>query len=238
VQRDARTYSEQEVLAALRASIAGEVQVELVDHCRTPIPRGQLSFPWRAAESSICGGGNPEFVWRGQAQFAVNRSMPFWAKVRLKAVRKRVYGIKDIPAKSLLRTEDLRAEEAVGLPSCAGALESMESIDGMESIRRIPAGVTIKSSDLRRPYDVVSGDQIRVEARSESSRVQFTAKAVGHGRKGDTILVQDSVRRRLFRARVTGRKIADVDMGVLVASQPNRRAVERRADALDSSELR
>lgn len=85
------------------------------------------------------------------------------------------------------------------------------------------------------PFDVASGDLVRIQAVSESSRVEFTAKAVTHGRKGDMILIQDTAHRRTFRARVTGRRVADVDMEVLVASKPNRLRVERGSPVVNSS---
>jgi flagella basal body P-ring formation protein FlgA len=234
VQRDLTPYTKGEILAALRSALPPGVQVELADYCRTPVPKGQLSFDWSAIAPSTCGRGRPELIWRGQARFSPNRSVPFWAIVRLTAERKRIYSVSEIPAKSLLKSEDLRQERAPGSPLCNGVVESIESIEGMESIRRIPAGMTLLSADLRLPFDIASGDLVRVQAVSESSRVEFPAKAVTHGRKGDMILIQDSAQRRIFRARVTGRRTADVDMEVLVASKPNRLHVERGSPVVNS----
>ncbi|MBX7133911.1 MAG: flagellar basal body P-ring formation chaperone FlgA [Fimbriimonadaceae bacterium] len=234
VQREVTSYSKQEVLAALRSVVPAGVQLELADYCRTPVPKGQLSFEWSSIAASTCGSGSPELVWRGQARFPVNRSMPFWAVVRIAVQRARIYSVSEIPARTLLKREELRQEWAPAAAFCVGQVESLESIEGMESIRRVPAGAALLSTDLRIPDDITSGDLVRVQAASDASKLEFTAKAVTRGRKGDMILISDLAHRRVFRARVIGRGIVDVDMDVLVASKPNRRRVEPGGPAVNS----
>lgn len=116
VQRDVSSYTKEEILAALRSAVPPGVQVDLADYCRTLVPKGQLSFQWRAIAPSTCGRGRQELLWRGQARFSPNRSAPFWVIVRLTTERTRVYSVSDIPAKTLLKSEDLRQERAPGPP--------------------------------------------------------------------------------------------------------------------------
>lgn len=238
VERPTKPYTRDEVLSALRASVPVGVQVDLIDFSALAMPKGHLLFDWRTIEPAVCRLGESGLVWRGRARFAVNRSLPFWANVKLFTEHNRVLAVRDIPPRAALRSEDLRQERSTGPPQCHGVVDTVEAATGMESTRRIPAGATIRATDLRKPYDVMNGDRILVEAISDSSRLQFTATAVSRGYKGEVILVQDATHRRVFRARVTGRKAANVDMEVLVASRQNRPAVERSVGSASPGGLR
>jgi flagella basal body P-ring formation protein FlgA len=226
VERKTLAYTKADVLSCLRNSLPAGVRVELIDHCRTPLPPGELRFDWRSIAANPCSGQTRPITWRGQALFSNKRSLPFWVIVRLSVERMRVFAASDVPPRTILKAEDVRREATSGSPFCRGEVGSVELAQGKETIRRIRAGVSILNSDLREPIDVMNGELIEVSASTESTRLQFTAKAVSRGRKGEVILVNDMAHRRVFRARVTGRNTANVEMDVLVASKPNRIALE------------
>lgn len=74
---------------------------------------------------------------------------------------------------------------------------------GQQTTRALRAGDTIKASNLSAPQVIAKGDHVTVTAVSDGISVSTAGTAMGNGRVGEQIRVQNNKTERVIKARVT-----------------------------------
>jgi flagella basal body P-ring formation protein FlgA len=101
------------------------------------------------------------------------------------------------------------------------ALDSVESLIGMEVRRPMPAGSIVFSDAVQSPILVKRGDLITVTSQSSGIRVRITAKALQDRSQGELVQVESLDTKEKYVARVVGmREAAIVAIGPAAASGP------------------
>ncbi|MEX0603202.1 MAG: flagellar basal body P-ring formation chaperone FlgA [Marinobacter sp.] len=103
-----------------------------------------------------------------------------------------------------LREEMISRSEVVINSIRRGAIKKLEDLIGMEISRPINAG-TVFTPDLVSAPDAVSrGDHVIIIARSGNFSVQSRGKALGNGRIGEQVRIENLSSSRTLRARIIG----------------------------------
>jgi len=203
LERAVAPLVDEQVMEALERAVGREgVRIELVDFYRRPLPRGRLEFDRAGLMAPAAPGGVS--LWRGRLRYDGNRTLPVWAKVRLKAPGRRVVAAANLAPGRPIQASEVRLEEGEWFPFAEPALESLEAAVGKLPRRWIPAGAVLYARLLAAPREVERGDQVVVEVLSGGAQLRFAARAETGGRTGDSILVRSAVNHRRIAARVEG----------------------------------
>jgi flagella basal body P-ring formation protein FlgA len=110
------------------------------------------------------------------------------------------------------------------------ALDSVETLIGMEVRRPMPAGSIVFSDAVQSPILVKRGDLITVTSQSAGIRVRITAKALQDRSQGELVQVESLDTKAKFDARVVGlREAAIVAIGpAAVSGQMSQTETARR----------
>jgi flagella basal body P-ring formation protein FlgA len=211
VERETVLLTEEVVIAALRAALDSDVQMELVDFSNRPVPRGDLAFKRNGLAIPPSATPQTPALWRGKIVYGDRRSVPVWARVRLSKQTQQVVAVRDLRAGEALGATDLMVETAEIFPREESALDRIEDAVGASLRRSVQSGDPIYASLLRLPNDVDRGQVVSIEVASGSAVLRFDARAETAGRQGDRILVENPITRKRFSATVTGRGTAMVD---------------------------
>jgi flagella basal body P-ring formation protein FlgA len=200
------------VLAALRAALTeASTQLELIDFCRIPLPKGRLEFKRSGLALPPGGSARLPVVWRGGLRYSPAHSVPVWAKVKVWVRRERVVANEALAAGAIIEARQLRLEQIEAPPFAAAAAARIEDVTGRILRRSVPADRPVPATLLSAPNDVERGQTVAVEVQSGSAHLKFQAKAESGGCAGDAILVRNPENNRRFRARISGKGTVVVD---------------------------
>lgn len=103
-----------------------------------------------------------------------------------------------------LRKEMINRSQVVVNSVRRGAIKDLENLVGMEISRPISAG-TVFTPDLVSAPDAVSrGDHVIITARTGNFSVKSRGKALGNGRVGEQVRIENLSSSRTVRARIVG----------------------------------
>lgn len=89
---------------------------------------------------------------------------------------------------------------------------SISEVTGMQVRNRIRAGDPVTSRQINFTQAVNRGDQVVIQARSETLRIRMTGEALEAGRIGDQIRVRNLQSGRTLRARIVERGVVEVQL--------------------------
>ncbi|SFB98154.1 flagella basal body P-ring formation protein FlgA [Marinospirillum celere] len=89
---------------------------------------------------------------------------------------------------------------------------SIQEVVGMQVRNRIRAGDPVTSRQINVTQAVNRGDQVIIQARSETLRIRMTGEALEAGRIGDQIRVRNLQSGRTLRARIVDRGLVEVQL--------------------------
>ncbi len=212
VERAAERLTAERVLEALRKSLAREqARIELVDFSRYPVPAGELEFPLSGLSAPPAGVTEAAVVWRGRLRYDGTRSLPVWARVRIRVSGERLVAVENLAPGQPVAPSQVRVEQGEWFPFTEAPLTRVEDAVGKLPRRSIRAGSVLYARMLASPREVERGQRVSVEVSSGAAQLKFTAVAENGGRLGDTILVRSPVNGRKLAARVAGPGKAVVD---------------------------
>jgi flagella basal body P-ring formation protein FlgA len=84
------------------------------------------------------------------------------------------------------------------------AVDSIDSLIGMEARQQIPAGSVVFAESVQSPIVVKRGELISVSSQSSGIRVRTTARALQDRSRGDLVQVESLQTKEKFDARVVG----------------------------------
>jgi len=205
-ERATEELSEERLLAALREALdEPDAELELDDYSRQQVPEGTLVF--RREGLRIPSNASPEtpLLWRGKLEYGERRSLPVWAKVRVRIRREEVVAVRDLVPGQPIGTDDVEIRMIAALPRGEPAIQQVGDVVGSTPRRRIPAGKSLRASLLIWPNDVNRGEVVQVEVTTGATRLQFEAKAASGGHRGDRIQVVNPTSGKRFSAVVEGK---------------------------------
>jgi flagella basal body P-ring formation protein FlgA len=202
VERAVRTISRDEMTAALRSAIGQtNVELELMDFSREPLPPGRLEF--NSAQLDRPHGEDPgvAVIWRGVMRYDRQSSMPVWAIVKVSTACVFLRAARDIPAGAVIDATQVNEVPGRRFPSGSPPIEA-GTVLGKIARHRIPAGQRFFAGDLNEPSEISRGDTVHVTVVVGSATLLLDAIAQSSGKKGESILVHNPVTGKTFRAEV------------------------------------
>jgi flagella basal body P-ring formation protein FlgA len=210
-ERKLAPLTEEQVLAALRASLPPGAVLELLDFGRVRIPDAKLEFPRGGLAPARMESPRDPVIWRGRVQYAAAQSMPVWAKARVWISLPCAIAVEDLDAGKPIAPGQVRMGNIEGGPFSQSEALSLEQAVGLAPRRLIRAGQTIPRSAVDAPPDVKRGDMIGVEAHVGGALLKFKVRAEQAGRAGDAISVRNVESGKIFQARIVRRGWAAVE---------------------------
>jgi flagella basal body P-ring formation protein FlgA len=201
VQREAHVISRDEMKAALLAAIAiADADVELIQFTSQALPPGRLEFQRAALNKPPPSAPEAPVIWRGRLIYDGQHSAVVWAKVRITVERTILIAAEEIPAGSVVRTEQIRITNSRQFPFSAASMDSTGLAIGKVARRGISAGQRIAAGALEDPKEVARGEKVHVKVIDGLATLSFEGIAASAGKKGESILVHNPASGRNFRA--------------------------------------
>ncbi len=117
------------------------------------------------------------------------------------------------PAGTLLAEEHLAEQEVWIDHRRDSSVETMSACIGREVRRHLAAGEIVSAGDLMAPRCAARGDQVWVTSLNGALTVRLVAIAQQPGREGDQIQLRNQSSDKLFRATLTGPRLARLQIG-------------------------
>ena len=192
-----------EVRKALVASLRMEdARLELLDFSNQPMPSGNLEFPLPGLNKPPPDAPETPVLWKGQLVYDGQRSLAFWAKVRITVERLLVISAEQIPAGTRIEPSQIRLSRGLQFPFSGPSLDSLSQVAGRISRRTILPGQPLRPADLGEAKDVLPGDTVRARVIDGLATLSLDAVAESSGTKGDTVVVRNPATGKSFRGIV------------------------------------
>jgi flagella basal body P-ring formation protein FlgA len=205
-----RPLSAEEMRPALVSALGiPDVQMEIVEVSAQPVPPGQLEFARDGLNRPRNGDPAAAVLWRGRLVYDGQHSLGVWAKVRLAVPGEVVVATEEIPAGSVIRTQQLRTVTLAQFPSLGAGPRTpftVEQLSGKVARRKIAVGDSILAAAVQDPRDVTRGDTVRVLVVDGAATITLEGIAESSGNTGQTIVVHNPSTGKKFRALIESRK--------------------------------
>ncbi len=200
----------EQLLAPLRESLGRQdLEIELVDYYRGPVPAGRIEFP-----GPVPSAAHPEagVVWRGSIHCEPRR-FAIWAQVRIHGSVTRVTASADLKAGVPIAADWVKEETRDIVLAPGKTARSVDEVVNRIPRRNIAAGSPIPLDALDAPFDVRHGETVSVESRCGGARLVMDALAQTDGRRGQLITARNPSSGKLFKALVDDKGKASVNGG-------------------------
>lgn len=210
VRRAANVPAEEDVVAAIRSAFRPtEVQVEIVQFSRMPLPVGRIHFD--VAQFPAAPSASDSVLWRGFHKDEEGRTRAFWAQVRVLTKVCRLVAATDLIAGRVLAAENATTTEAWAFPDVreSGTCD-LDKVVGFILKRAVAAGSVIRSQDLVAPSAVEKGKGITVLVDTGKAQLSLTGQAEATGRVGDRIAFTTALSKRRYVGVAVGKGVVRV----------------------------
>ena len=212
------TYPVQPLVAnavekAMQEALPG-ASIELVEMMRAGVPDGSLRFP--LASLSVPAASQPEdpVLWRGSVEYAANRRIAVWARVRVRVNSARVVTLKDTVAGDTILAANVELRQIHAFPGGGPWAQRVEDVAGRKALRGLRAGDPIPASGLQPEGQAISrGDLVTVDVEAGAARIRISARAETAAGVGEPVKLRNVKSGKIFEARVTGKDAALVIAG-------------------------
>lgn len=204
-QRPVSALKDEDVAAAMRATLGDAATVEVVEVSKLPVPAGELVFPREQI------GMPPVALWRGYVRYDETSKFPVWARVKIAVPSTRVKAAEDLRPGVAIQAWQVRVESEAAFPDKRTTPESVLDAVGCIPRRLIPAQTPLWKDAIEPPLIIARGDKVTVAVRAGLARLSVVAEAEADGRRGDLIALKNLESGKTFRARVESPGRAAVD---------------------------
>ena len=192
------------MVAAMRSALAGDVEIEVVDHTRQAACSGDLLFNRTALLPALDADPKRVVYWRGDVQCEGGRRLAIWARVRLTVLRPQVVAKEPIAAGTELRRDQLEVRETKCALTGPAALEVIDATAGTIAMRTIAAGQPIRKEWLKARPQVARGQDVLVRVVAGRAQLLLQGRAESSGSTGQQVIVKNPASGKTFRAVVEG----------------------------------
>jgi flagella basal body P-ring formation protein FlgA len=203
VVRAVRPIWPEEMRAALLSAIGmTDVELEVVEFSREPLPPGRLEFKTGNLGRPLGENSESPVIWRGSLHYDDQSTLPVWAKVKVSVASATLVAAEDIRAGTVIKATQVKEVHGRQFPFTPLSIQSPEAIVGKTARRSIPAGQKFAPGVLSEPAEISRGDRVRVKVVDGSATLTLDAIAQSPGNKGESILVHNPSTGKNFRAVV------------------------------------
>jgi flagella basal body P-ring formation protein FlgA len=212
--------------ARLRAAIEPvlsrpDMQIDIVDFSRYPVPIGELEFALSGLPRSSSSRPDAPLIWRGRVKYDERRTMTIWASVRISSEGSWVEAVTPIAANVEIRADQvvLKSGRVYGLQ--AKSISDVSELIGRRLARSARAGQRITADMIGARRDIEPGDLVQVSVKSGSAMLRFDAHAETGGKTEQHVFVTMPNGARRISALVVakGKVLLDVDNEKVAASR-------------------
>lgn len=191
---------------------AGHVKysLELLSYPQYALPEGELEFGLAGLTGAPGKAG--EMVWRGRLKVAGQQSIPVSARVRVLVETEELRTTRAIRVGEILAAGDVELVTRRSAPGPGQAAMKPAEASGMQARRRIELGQTVLPGMLASPPEIRKGDTVIVTVAAGGASLGVRARAETIAKKGQAVVLTNPASGKKFRARVTGRGLAVVDL--------------------------
>jgi flagella basal body P-ring formation protein FlgA len=201
VQREAHVISRDEMKTALLAALGMvDADLDLMEFTTQALPPGRLEFQRGALNKPPPNAPESPIIWRGRLIYDDQHSAIVWAKVRITVERQILIAAEEIPARTVVRAEQIKIASGRQFPFSGPSMDSSEQAIGKVARRSIPAGQRIVPGALEEQKEVARGEKVHVRVIDGLATLSFEGIAESAGKKGESILVHNPASGRNFRA--------------------------------------
>lgn len=198
-----RELTAQEVEAAMRKALDNpQVNIELIEFSRQPIPQGEVVFDPARLPSPVSDEAAQPVAWNGFIEYGRRRRFTVWARVRLTATMQRLVAARPIRAGARIERADVRVETYEGFPR--NDAPDVAAVIGQVSVRPLQEGMVIPSRLLREAPLIKYGDRVSVVVSAGRAVIKTEGRAEDTGKMGETIDVRNLKSGRIFKGKVIG----------------------------------
>lgn len=192
-----------QMIAAMRRGPGlGEARIEIIDFDRHPAPRGEIIFPPTGLVASPAVDSKNGVVWRGYIQYTPRQRFATWARVKIVVAEERIVANRPLRAGETIAAADVRIEDYEGFSFHGAAVTRVEDVVGQTPRRAIREGDAILRNLLEPGKDVKKGDSVEVTVAENNLLFRVEGQAETSGRRGEMILVRNTVSGKKFQAKV------------------------------------
>ena len=206
--------TEDAVRAAMRETLESpDARVTILAMSKAQIPEGKLVFPLSGIAASTNVDPTTPVTWRGQVLYHSAHTITIWARVRIGATMTRVVAKELILPGKPVNASQVRLETLEDFPLRDNFARNLDEVVGRMPLHAIRPESPILRVDLREPFQVQRGEDVRVTAVSGAAQLTLEAVAETSGQQGDLITLKNPRTGKSFRARVDGKGQALVITG-------------------------
>jgi flagella basal body P-ring formation protein FlgA len=195
-------------------------KIEVLGSSQQPVPTGKLVFPRGGVQLPQGSGGQCEVLWHGFVRSNDDRQFPVWAKARITANQPRVVVVAGILAGKPIQSSQVRLESSEASPFDETVARSLDEVVGLLPKTMLRIGAVVHKTQVEPVPDVARGDLVLVQVFAGGAYLRLQARAESGGVKGSTILVRNLTSGKDFRAEVTGKNQAKVDIAAGAVELP------------------
>ena len=198
---------------AMQAALPG-ASIELVEMMRAGVPEGLLRFPLASLSAPAVSRPEDPVIWRGSVEYAENRRIAVWARVRVRANSERVVMLKDTAAGETILPANVELRQIHAFPGGGPWAQRVEDVAGRKAVRSLRAGDPVPANGLQPEGQAVSrGDLVTVDVEAGAARIRISARAETAAGVGEAVKLRNVKSGKIFEGRVTGKDAALVIAG-------------------------
>jgi flagella basal body P-ring formation protein FlgA len=204
---------------------ARQVNVELLDWPREPLPAGQLSIDLKRKRVSTQPDDAVSWVY-GEVRFEVTRKLPVWIRADLSFSDEVLVAASQLTHGTVLAPEHLKKEfrrlmALTLVRSGAMPLKTIQDATGKSLISDLAPGAVLTTRHLEPAGQIRKGEQVTLQVVSGSARLRLKATAETPGVPGDQITLRIGKNPQRLVARIMGPGEAQIEAGA------NKRGIEQ-----------
>lgn len=200
----------QALATALEKSGYTDYHLVLLDYPRSPLPIGALDFSLSgltAARAGMTGA-----LWRGRLRVEGGQSIPLSVRADVKVQVSELRAARNIAAGAIIAAGDVSVVTRQLPPSSAPTSPTPSAAIGMQTRRGLKAGDLVNLRLLTAPPEVQRGERVLVAVTAGRAAVGVEAQADTTARIGQLVVLTNLASGKKFKATVTGRARAAIQL--------------------------
>lgn len=213
VERASEVLSEGRLMTAMQSALARpDVQIEILDFSRYPVPPGELEFTTSGLARPPAMAPDAPVIWRGRVKYGDRRTVTIWASVRISSEGSWVEAAAPIAANQEIRADQLIVKSGRIYGLDARLMTDPNELIGRRLARSTRAGQRITADMIGARREVEPGDLVQVSVVSGAAALKFAARAESGGRTGQRVFVNMPDTRRRISAQVIAKGKVQLDV--------------------------
>ncbi len=189
-----------------------DYHLDILDYPRTALPKGDLEFSLTGLRVSP--GPGTGTLWRGRLRVEGGKSVPVAVRVEVKVRVSELRAAHDLAPGAIIAPSDLTVATRQTPPSSTPSPAHPSAAIGMQTRRAVKAGELVNPRMLTAPPEVQRGERVLVAVASGRAAIGVEAQADTTARRGQTVVLTNMSSGKKFKATVTGRARAAIQLEI------------------------